>query len=70
MLGCKGETMKKNLNAGERPKELEYLYSKPKKIRWKWVAGPELLEAQEYDLVYDAYDFKIRQLQFIPHSAF
>jgi hypothetical protein len=39
---------------------LTYLNRKPKVIRWKVVAGPPLTPIQSYDVVFDAYDLKIR----------
>jgi len=44
--------------------DLNYLYNKPKVISWKRVAGPELNYCQMHDLVYDEYDYKIRQLSY------
>lgn len=40
-----------------------YLLNKPKKINWKVIAGPELSAIQQYDLVFDDYDLKIRGLK-------
>lgn len=46
-----------------RPKEgFDYLLNKPKRINWKIVAGEELSKIQMYDLVFDDYDLKIRQI--------
>ena len=42
---------------------LNYIYNTPKTIRWRVIAGGELSEIQSYDLVYDNYDLKIRQLE-------
>lgn len=54
----------------DRCKELEYLYHKPRKIIWKVVAGQDNLDwIQKYDLVYDAQDFKLRQLEYRPRNA-
>lgn len=42
-----------------------YLLNKPKTIWWKVVAGPpeyKLDILQEYDLIFDEYDLKIRKL--------
>lgn len=41
---------------------LDYLKEKPKVIRWEVVAGPELGFIQTYDVVYDEYDYRIRQI--------
>lgn len=50
--------------------DLNYLKLKPKRIYWKVIAGPDdLSEIQQSDLVYDAYDYKIRQLEFTPSIA-
>lgn len=51
-------------------KELEYLNYKPRRIFWKVIAGPPLTEAQESDLVFDANDFKIRDIQYRPRIDF
>lgn len=46
-----------------RPKmELDYLNEKPVKINYRVIAGGELHPVQMYDLVFDDYDYKIRQL--------
>ena len=50
----------------DRPKELDYLYLKPRRIWWKHIVGPKLTELQESDLVYDEYDFKIRGIRYLP----
>ena len=43
---------------------LNYLKNKPKTIRWKVIVGSrELSFYESYDLVYDQYDLKIRQLK-------
>lgn len=46
------------------PQNLNYLARKPKRLRWKVVAGNEfgLDYYQTYDLIYDDYDLKIRKL--------
>lgn len=44
--------------------DLDYLYQKPKIIAWKVVAGPELNYCQMHDVVFDEYDYKIRQLNY------
>jgi hypothetical protein len=54
----------------ETIEELEYLNNKPRRIFWKHVVGPDLTEIQESDLVYDAYDFKIRQLEWRPRNVY
>lgn len=43
---------------------LDYLTNKPKRLKWKIVAGNEygLDYYQTYDLIYDDYDLKIRKL--------
>lgn len=46
-------------------RNLDYLKNKPKTIWWDIVAGPpgyELSILQDHDLVFDSYDYKIRQL--------
>ena len=47
-----------------RSPDLDYLYNKPKIIVWRVVVGPELDYCQMHDIVYDEYDYKIRQLSF------
>lgn len=45
---------------------LRYLYNAPKIIRWKVVASAprvKLSPLQQYDLVFDKYDLKIRQIK-------
>lgn len=42
---------------------LDYLNEKPQRINWQIVAGPEVHSIQMHDVVYDDYDFKIRQLE-------
>lgn len=46
------------------PLNLSYLMGKPKKIKWKVIAGDEysLDYYQTYDLIFDDYDLKIRKL--------
>ena len=47
------------------PKGLEYLNNKPKTIWWEIIAGPpgyKLNALQDHDLVFDKFDYKIRQL--------
>ena len=48
----------------KRNPDLQYLYNKPKIIVWKRVVGPELDYCQMHDLVFDEYDYKIRQLSY------
>jgi len=42
---------------------LDYLNKVPIKISWKVVAGGELHPIQMYDIVFDEYDFRIRQME-------
>ena len=51
-------------NKAKIPKNLNYLMNKPTKIWWKVIApkGAKLSQLQEYDLVFDDYDLKIRKL--------
>lgn len=42
---------------------LDYMNETPKKITWRIVAGGELEDIQMYDIVFDEYDYKIRQLE-------
>ena len=44
--------------------DLDYLYNKPKIVAWKHVVGPELDYCQMHDLVFDEYDYRIRQLSY------
>jgi hypothetical protein len=44
--------------------DLAYLYQKPKVIAWKRIVGPELDYCQMHDLVFDNYDYQIRQLTY------
>jgi hypothetical protein len=44
------------------PQGLNYLGLKPKKVNWRVVAGPRVSYIQSYDLVFDEFDCKIRQL--------
>ncbi len=44
--------------------ESDYLYNIPKIIVWKRIVGPELDYCQMHDVVFDQYDYKIRQLSF------
>ena len=46
------------------PKNLDYLRSRPMKLKWKVIAGDEysLDYYQTYDLVFDEYDLKIRKI--------
>lgn len=48
----------------KKPPNLDYLYNKPKVIVWRIVAGPELDYCQMHDLVFDEYDYNMRQLSF------
>lgn len=41
-------------------------YNKPRKIKWKIVAGPEVHPIQMYDIVFDQLDYKQRQLDIPP----
>lgn len=44
---------------------LNYLNRKPKKLKWKIIAGPpdvELDYYQSYDLIYDEKDLKLRKM--------
>ncbi len=45
--------------------DMNYLLNKPKKIGWKVIAGGKLSQIQRYDLIFDDYDLKIRQLEHI-----
>lgn len=46
-----------------KPKlELQYMYQRPIKIKWKVVAGGELSVCQDHDLVFDETDLRIRQI--------
>lgn len=51
-------------NKAKVPTGLEYLKNKPKRLKWKVVAGNEygLDYYQTYDLIYDDYDLRIRKL--------
>lgn len=41
----------------------DYLRNKPKRLKWKVVAGDDDLDYyQSYDLIFDANDLKIRKL--------
>lgn len=46
------------------PQNLDYLQNKPKRINWKVIAPLEakLSPLQEYDIVFDSIDLKIRKL--------
>lgn len=46
-----------------------YLSKEAVMIRWKIVAGGELHPIQMYDLIYDEYDCKIRQIEIIPRTV-
>lgn len=50
--------MKKN-----RHLNLDYLRNQPKTIYWRVIAGSGLSDIQSYDLVFDDYDLKIRQIE-------
>jgi len=39
-----------------------YLENKPKYVDWKVVAGGKISSIQTYDVVFDDYDLKIRQI--------
>lgn len=54
----------KMYNKAKLPKNLNYLQNKPWKIWWKAVApaGAKLSQLQEYDLIFDDYDLKIRKI--------
>jgi len=43
---------------------LDYLYNKPKVVVWKHITGPGLDYCQMHDLVFDDYDYQIRQLSY------
>lgn len=47
-----------------RKSDLDYLYNKPKVIAWRRIVGPELDYCQMHDLVFDDYDYRIRQLTY------
>lgn len=46
------------------PQNLNYLANKPKRLKWKVIAGDgySLDYYQSYDLIFDEYDLKIRKL--------
>lgn len=49
------------------PKGLEYLKNKPKTIWWTIITGPpgyKLGILQDHDLVFDKYDYDIRQIPY------
>jgi len=43
--------------------DVDYILDKPKRINWVVIAGPGLSPIQSYDLVFDDYDLKIRQIK-------
>lgn len=44
--------------------DLKYLYNTPKTIRWEIIAGDrELSYYEAYDLIFDDYDLKIRNVR-------
>lgn len=43
---------------------LDYLNNKPKIISWRHLIGPELEYCQMHDVVFDEYDYRIRQLSY------
>jgi hypothetical protein len=52
-------------NKGFKTAGLEYLKKKPKRLNWKVIAGPpgfELSSLQEYDLIFDEFDLRMRKL--------
>lgn len=47
-----------------KPKmNLDYLNEKPVRIRYRIIAGEGLHSIQMSDLVFDEYDYKIRQIE-------
>ncbi len=41
---------------------MNYLGNKPRIVNWKVIAGGELSAIQKYDVIFDDYDLKIRQI--------